>query len=370
MTLWSFVNTGDGFGDDTHAACWGLSMSPGSDPVRLSQYHNSGVGNGDDVADAITNPSGTKIVYCTTPLGAGSSKLLYAPYPLVRGTIGSYGSVPGSGTLDTQPSTLVTSMHPYWCPASDDLVVYRTLDDSPNESQIKTVVPSTSTVTSLKTISRALGSVSFPRFSYDGSRIAYYLGSAIWVMNADGTGATQIVANIGGSPQGGLDFAWSPVADELVYSKLTGGVQEIRLIQGDGTGDTLLYSDSIPWWALTLYPWASDGSAVYYFRKTEATEPLFTLWVVDAAAGGASQVSPTRYSYGGGNDELAYVFGDRIYWLIQDYIADTDWGEVVSCALDGSDLRTEITFPLQTDAPPLEPQRFIGGFYYWLNQPA
>lgn len=369
MTLWSYIDTGDGWGDDTHAAVWALSRVPGQDPVRLSQFHNSGAGNGDDVADAVTNPSENKIVYCITPLGAGASKLMYAPFPLVRGTIGDYSSVPGSGILDTQPSTLVTSMHPHWCPNDDDLVVYRTLDDSPNESQIKKVVPSTATVTSLKTISRSLGNVYFPRYNYNGTRIAYFLGSDLWVMNADGTGATQVVTGIGATPQGGLDYAWSPVADELVYSKVLTSTQEIRRIQGDGTGDTLLYSDSIKWWALTLYPWAPDGSAVYYFRRTESVDPKFTLWVVDASAGGATQISPTRYSYGGGNDDLAYVFGNRVYWRVVDFTGN-DYGTIVSCALDGSDLRTEITFPLTTDLPPLEPERFVGGFYYWLNQPS
>lgn len=329
MTLWSDLNLGGG--TDTYGSVWALSQIPGQDPTRYSQYHNVGAGNGDNVADAVTNPSANKLVYAITPLGAGASKVMYCEFPLVPDTSS------GSSTLDTNPSTLVVSMHPYWSPADDDLVVYRTMDDSPNQCEIRTVVPSTASITSLKTISRTLGNVIFPRFNFDGSRIAYGLDDDIWVMNADGSGATQVVSAIGADLQGGLDYAWSPVADELAYCKTNG---QFRLIQGDGSGDTLLYTDGSPAWGLTLYPWSPDGSTLYYFKNDQGSAPSYSLWTIDAGGGGGAQVSPLRLSYGGINDELAYVYGERVYWYAAEF---TDDGDVVSCALDGSDLRTELT---------------------------
>lgn len=327
MTLWSerVVSSVT----DEWGAVWALTSAL-QNPTRYGPFHNVGAGNGDDVADAVSNPSWTAIVYCITPLGAGASQIIYLS-PLSANQNGA-GTV-----LDTNPSSLVVSMHPYWCPANDDLVVYRTMDDSPFQCEIRKVVPSTATVTSLKTISRTLGDVIFPRYNFDGSRIAYGLDDDIWIMNADGTGATQVVTGIGANLQGGLDYAWSPVADELAYCKTNG---EFRRIQGDGSGDTLLYTDSSPYWGFTLYPWSSDGQALYFFKRDQGSDPEFSLWGIDAVTGGAGQLSPLRLSWGGGTDRLAYVYSDRIYWQS----GDDDATDVVSCDLTGAGLRTEITF--------------------------
>jgi hypothetical protein len=100
-------------------------------------------------------------------------------------------------------------------------------------------------------------------------------------------------------------------------------------------------------------------------RRDVPKDPKYSLWTIDAGGGGAAQISPLRLSYGFGNDYLAYVFGSRVYWWADQLDED---GSVVSCALDGGDLRTEVTLDgftgLETDLA-----QFVSGFYYWLNQP-
>lgn len=336
-------------------AVWGLSSNPGQDPTRYSALVD-GI-NGYDVMDPTAAPNNLKFMFSTTGLAGGGSEIRYISWLIPDNT--DEGDL-----LDSNPSTLATSMHTHWSPADNDLVVYRTVDNSPNECEIRTVVPSTGVTDSLITKTRT-PDVIFPRFNFDGSRIAYGYGDDLRVMNADGSGDTQIVANIGANLQGGLDYAWSPVADELAYSRLSGGVMTINLINGDGTGDTVLYTDpSTGFWGLTLYPWSSDGSTLFYFQRDEAVAPRFSLWEIDAAGGGGAQVSPQHRSYGSNTDYLAYVFFDRVYWFTDQF---TDDGDLVSVALDGSDLRTEATFDGDLGSP-TELGDFSPGFYYRLNQ--
>ncbi|MBA2702609.1 MAG: SBBP repeat-containing protein [Blastocatellia bacterium] len=81
-----------------------------------------------------------------------------------------------------------------------------------------------------------------PAYSPDGSRIAYFRGSAsgpgfLYVMNADGTGQTKIspAVDIGGNP---AKPTWSPDGTKIAFAANLFGVQgsQIFVINADGTG--------------------------------------------------------------------------------------------------------------------------------------
>jgi roadblock/LC7 domain-containing protein len=104
-------------------------------------------------------------------------------------------------------------------------------------------------------------SASDPAFSPDGSRIAYVSqrdGNAeIYVMNADGTGATRVTND----PQADGRPAFMPDGQAIVFhSSRPAGKQQIWTVNVDGTGLTQLTRDSVNS-APTVSP---DGQTVAY----------------------------------------------------------------------------------------------------------
>ena len=80
---------------------------------------------------------------------------------------------------------------------------------------------------------------SYPDWSLDGNRIAFVDGNEIYVMNADGSGQTQLTNNsaIDGYP------AWSPDGTRIVFSSNRDGNYEIYIMNADGTNQTRLTDD-------------------------------------------------------------------------------------------------------------------------------
>ena len=75
-----------------------------------------------------------------------------------------------------------------------------------------------------------------PDWSPDGTQIVYGKGSAVWRMNADGSGQTQVVAN-------SVLPAWSPDGTRIVFSSSAFGAPngpDIFTVNPDGTGVTRL----------------------------------------------------------------------------------------------------------------------------------
>jgi Tol biopolymer transport system component len=92
-----------------------------------------------------------------------------------------------------------------------------------------------------------------PVWSPDGTRIAFdayitgYIRYDVYVMDADGTGVTNLT-NIPGSDQ--LVPRWSPDGGRILYNSDQDGNEEIYVMNPDGTGQTNLTNDP-----------ASDGGA-------------------------------------------------------------------------------------------------------------
>jgi uncharacterized protein (TIGR03067 family) len=105
----------------------------------------------------------------------------------------------------------------------------------------------------------ALGMGAMPSWSPDGKRFALckYNPRGVWIMSADGTDQVHL------DPEGwGVD--WSPVGNEIAYTKYTSGVDNIWVIDPDTKEErSLLKTEAYRsvYWNLS---WAPDGKAICF----------------------------------------------------------------------------------------------------------
>ncbi len=106
----------------------------------------------------------------------------------------------------------------------------------------------------------------YPSWSPDGKRLAYqrdFNGSAIYVINADGTAEQRL------SPTPGLDVtpSWSPDGMKIVYARLYEAPQpnhppmtDIRIMNADGTGDHAVLVNTV----FSVEPrWSANNQLVF-----------------------------------------------------------------------------------------------------------
>ncbi|MEV0646631.1 hypothetical protein AB0I28_15340 [Phytomonospora sp. NPDC050363] len=100
-------------------------------------------------------------------------------------------------------------------------------------------------------------------FSPDGTKIAYTVFSSqsdLWVMNADGTGQTQLTNGSGGF--GLYTPDWSPDGTKLVARSFEGGGFSVRTINADGTGSVNLLGGTS--FGINFPQWSPDGDKIVY----------------------------------------------------------------------------------------------------------
>jgi Tol biopolymer transport system component len=100
-------------------------------------------------------------------------------------------------------------------------------------------------------------------WSPDGAQIAYMSNhtgdNEIWVVNADGTGST----NLTNRPAGGdANPSWSPDGSKIVYQVGQDGQQTIWVMNADGSGVTQLTQNGDD----TGPEWSPDGSKIAWVR--------------------------------------------------------------------------------------------------------
>jgi dipeptidyl aminopeptidase/acylaminoacyl peptidase len=155
----------------------------------------------------------------------------------------------------------------------------------------------------------------------DGGKIAFHrqptplLGSGadaeVWLMNADGSGATQLTHNTvqennaAVSPDGSqvLFISGSNARFEDYYNG------RLFLVPATGGSARVLVGDSEPY-DVDRAAWSSDGKSIFFLANLGVHEELF---VVPAAGGKPRQLTNGKHSLGNlsnAGDRLAFVIGD------------------------------------------------------------
>jgi Tol biopolymer transport system component len=120
------------------------------------------------------------------------------------------------------------------------------------------------------------GTSSAPAFSPDGTKIAFQSdrgeGMDIWVMNADGTGQT----NLTDAPGADVNPAWSPDGTRLAFDSDRSGNRDVFVMSADGTGSPInLTVDSLQ---LDADPdWSPDGTLILFVSARGATTSVWTM---------------------------------------------------------------------------------------------
>ena len=246
--------------------------------------------------------------------------------------------VDGDGTLSAQDATSDAegTIHVSWTlgPRTGDQHLRASVADAPSVQTTVTATASPQMVVSLNGNSIMLlylenGAIrpltnlwvaTHPVWSPDGRRIAFVgrpdntINDRVYVMNADGSGATPITTVTDSTLD--LDVDWSPDGKHLVFTRLNGSETRIfmmdpdgkNLVQlttvqssmprwsPDGTGDRLLTTDVPPDHLYDADPaWSADGSVIAFSRAV--TDPggsssSSALYTINPDGTGVTVVSP------------------------------------------------------------------------------
>jgi uncharacterized repeat protein (TIGR01451 family) len=113
-----------------------------------------------------------------------------------------------------------------------------------------------------------------PAWSPDGTRMAFRSDRAgnndVWVMNADGSGAT----NLTNHPAAEGEMSWSPDGTRLVFRRdIPMSGEQLFVINADGTGETQLTSTG-----QSFRPdWSPDGTRIVFAGDRGAGEQIFVM---------------------------------------------------------------------------------------------
>ncbi len=220
-----------------------------------------------------------------------------------------------------------------------------------------------------------------PRWSPDGSQVAFVMGGQIWRIGADGIGAHQ-VTHLANAPYGP---SWSPDESKLVYvSRNLDRVPQLWLVNADGT-DEHLVGDGVTGGFPSFSP---DGARIAYAAPAAGDNWVYTVGIdgtyptfVDTG------YTPDWFSVGGGadvdgsgtppsdgiapiaqDDEVTVIAGDTLTLEAPGVLANDSGRPALRATALGSETLSSAFWSLSTsgeftiDATSLEPSTHEIGY--------
>ncbi|MGZ9160689.1 MAG: S9 family peptidase [Candidatus Limnocylindrales bacterium] len=177
--------------------------------------------------------------------------------------------------------------------------------------------------------------VSDPQWSPDGRRLAYVRDDEIWIVEADGSRLTRVVAK----PGGGRDPRWSPDGRQIAYRSRRRGWSQVWRIDAPVPKRGRPQRDPRPPVGRPLtatgvdvagFDWSTDGARIVVMAQQDPADlDTSQISIVDVASGRAEIVAGT-----GSHDTGAHWLADGS--LV--YVSDADgWFQVVRRSPDGRD---------------------------------
>jgi Tol biopolymer transport system component len=194
-----------------------------------------------------------------------------------------------------------------------------------------------------------------PRFSPDGTTIAFQRFYAIWLVNADGTNPRELPASQNPNP-----FAlhtmpsWNPNGTEIAFCRQQGGTSGIVAADVNGAASqftVLTYNPDVD--GLDAWPaWSPDGTKVAFSRNDGDT---IKIWTVDASGDVASEVALSAPddayadhapSWSPDGTQIAFQRSGGYPYRMEIWVMDADGGnEVNVSALTGIPAHSADSFP-------------------------
>jgi len=194
----------------------------------------------------------------------------------------------GQTNLTNNPAS---DWSPHWSPDGSRIAF---TSDRDGDTEIYLINPNGSNVTKLT--DNAWEDDCCASWSPDGSKIAFISNRAfpndeIFVMNADGTGQTQLTH--GESFLGG--YAWSPDGTKIAFDAHTDLIGlDIYVVNADGSGRARLTDNPEPEWAPADWfgDWSPDGSKIAWWRYSVTRD----IWVMNADGTDKRNLTPAYES--------------------------------------------------------------------------
>ena len=208
-------------------------------------------------------------------------------------------NVDGTGVINITNNTLVADLQPTWSPDGERIAFTSTRDGGDYDIYIMGKDGSNvMRVTTHPATDRQ------PVWAPNGARLAFVserdgsLAGEIFLVNADGTGVTQLTTDAGGTDA--VSPTWSPDGNRIAFvgASMTGD-ENLFSIAVDGTGLLQLTgpaptcpANSLASWIDMEPDWSPDGSRIAFIRHDECGGNGNTLMLVDADGANPVDITP------------------------------------------------------------------------------